>query len=112
MIVRVVNGKTTRILLADDHEMVRAGLRALLQTQPGSEVIGEASTGISAVRMAAELTPDVVIMDINMPGLNGIGDTRQIRAHDIGVKVIALSGFPDRRATREMLEAGASAYVP
>src|SRR3954468_14723925 len=100
--------KKMRVLLADDHEMMRSGLKALLQSQPGVEVVAEAENGRTAVRLAAELTPDVVIMDINMPDLNGIGATRQICAGGAGPKVIGLSGHSDRRFTREMLRAGAS----
>src|SRR5438876_12127716 len=109
--ISTVPNRKTRVLLADDHEMVRAGLRALLQSQPNVEVIAEAENGRTAVRLASELMPDVVIMDINMPDLNGIGATRQIRAGGAGPKVIGLSGHSDRRFTREMLKAGASAYV-
>src|SRR5688572_23501468 len=103
---------STRILLADDHAMVRNGLRALLQGEAGMEVVGEATNGRTAVRLAAELSPDVVVMDINLPDLNGIEATRQIRANNGDApKVIALSAYSDERSTREMLRAGASAYV-
>src|SRR5207237_4274111 len=77
--ISTVPNRKTRVLLADDHGMVRAGLRALLQSQPNVEVIAEAENGRAAVRLASELMPDVVIMDINMPDLDGIGATRQIR---------------------------------
>src|SRR5690349_19211404 len=103
---------TTRILLADDHEMFRAGLRALLDHETGIQVVGEAKDGRTAVRMAAELSPDVVIMDINMPDLNGVDATSQIsRNHGDWPKVIALSTYSDERHIRDMLKAGASAYV-
>jgi two-component system, NarL family, response regulator NreC len=102
----------TRILLADDHEMLRAGLRSLLEDEAGFEVIAEAEDGRTAVRLAAELSPDVVIMDIHMPDLNGVEATRQIKnGNGDGPKVIALSAHSDERFAREMLRAGASSYV-
>jgi DNA-binding NarL/FixJ family response regulator len=102
----------TRILLADDHKMIRSGLRSLLEDEPGFEVIAEANDGRTAVSLAAELSPDVVIMDIHMPDLNGIEATWQIKgANGNGPKVIALSAHADERYAREMLRAGASGYV-
>ena len=103
--------RNTTILLADDHAMMRAGLKLLLQSLPGVKVIGEAGDGRTAVRMAGELSPDVVVMDINMPDLNGIEATRQIRAQGKGPKVIALTAYSPSKFTTEMLKAGASAYV-
>jgi DNA-binding NarL/FixJ family response regulator len=100
-----------KILLVDDHAMMRSGLRALLQGRPGYEVVGEASDGRQAVKMVASLSPDVVVMDLRMPDLNGIEACRQTIAAKPGVKVIGLSGGTDERATVEMLRAGASAYV-
>jgi two-component system response regulator NreC len=102
-----------RILVADDHHMVREGLRALLESEPGVKVVAEAEDGRTAVRLAQELSPDVVIMDISMPDLNGVEATRQIRANlnGEGPKVIALSGHADRRFTTEMLKAGATGYI-
>ena len=102
----------TRILLADDHEMLRSGLRVLLAAEPGMEVIAEARDGRTAVRLAAEMSPDVVVMDIGMPDLNGIEATRQIKgANGQGPKVVALSAHSDERYVQEMVRAGASAYV-
>src|SRR5688572_22058162 len=104
----------TRILLADDHKMFRAGLRSLLEEQPGFEVIAEADDGRTAVRLAAELLPDVVVMDISMPDLNGIEATRQIKdgnGERRSPKVIALSAHTDERFAKEMLRAGASGYI-
>jgi two-component system response regulator NreC len=107
------SGMNIRILLADDHQMVRSGLRALLKHEPGVEVVAEAEDGRSAVRLAGELSPDVVIMDISMPDLNGVDATRQIRKNHngSGPKVIALSGHADRRYATEMLKSGATGYV-
>lgn len=100
-----------RILLADDHKVLRDGLRSILASEEGFEVIGEASDGRTAVEMARSLVPDVVIMDIGMPDLNGVDATRQIRAENPDVKVIGLSMYSDRRYVLGMLEAGASGYV-
>jgi DNA-binding NarL/FixJ family response regulator len=100
-----------RVLLVDDHQMMRSGLRALLEEKLGVEVVAEASDGREGVRLAQQLSPDVVIMDINMPELNGIDATRQIRAEGHGPKVIALTGYAPASFVTEMLRAGASAYV-
>jgi len=100
-----------RILLADDHKIVREGLRTLLEKQPGMEVVAEAEDGCTAVRLVWELSPDVVIMDIAMPDLNGIEATRQIIAKNHRIKVVALSMHSDRRFVAGMLKAGASGYL-
>jgi len=107
------NGKlgNANIVLVDDHGMVRSGLRALLQREPGLAIIGEAADGRSAVRLIQELSPDVVVMDLHMPDLNGIEATRQIVAASPGIKIIALSASSDESATIEMLRAGAVGYV-
>ena len=97
-----------RILVADDHKIVREGLIALLQKQSNMQVVGEAEDGRQAVRLAAELQPAVVIIDIGMPDLNGIEATRQIVAEDPRIKVIALSMHSDKRFVKGMLKAGAS----
>lgn len=102
---------STRILLADDHKIMREGLRVLLDRQQDIEVVGEAEEGRTTVRLVRNLSPDVVIMDIEMASLNGIEATRQIVAKTPEVKVIALSVHSDRRFITEMLKAGASAYV-
>jgi DNA-binding NarL/FixJ family response regulator len=101
----------TRLLLADDHPMFRAGLRALLERRPGHSVVVEASTGREAVALAREHEPEIAIVDVGMPDLNGILATREIRASLPSVRVIALSTHADRRYVVEMLAAGASAYV-
>jgi two-component system response regulator NreC len=100
-----------RILLVDDHKIVRAGLRSLLDKQSGMMVVAEADDGRSAMRLIRELNPDVVIMDVAMPDLNGMEATRQIVADYPSVKVIALSMHSDRRFVTGMLEAGASGYL-
>jgi two-component system NarL family response regulator len=100
-----------RVLLADDHQMLRDTLRSMLESEGQIEVVGEAGDGRSAVSMARTLAPDIVVMDITMPDLNGVEATHQIKAENPKVKVIALSRHSDRRYVLRMLEAGASGYV-
>ena len=100
-----------RVLLADDHTIMREGLRTLLEKEPNIEVVAEAGNGQTTVRLAQELSPDVVIVEIAMPGLDGIGATRQMIAEFPGVKVVALSMYSDRQFVVGMLKAGASAYL-
>jgi DNA-binding NarL/FixJ family response regulator len=101
-----------RILLADDHKMMRDGLRALLERQPAMEIVGEASTGYEVLTQAEKLQPDVVVMDVTMPELNGVEATRRLVAARPTLKVVALSVHTDRRYMMAMFEAGAVAYVP
>jgi DNA-binding NarL/FixJ family response regulator len=91
--------------------MMRAGLKALLTDEPGIEIVGQAPDGRTAVRLAAEVSPDVVVMDIHMPDLNGIDATRQITANKGAPKVVALSAYSSEHYAREMLRAGASGFV-
>jgi DNA-binding NarL/FixJ family response regulator len=100
-----------RILLADDHEIVRRGLCALLQKREGWEVCGEASDGREAVEMAKKLKPDVIIVDIGMPSLNGLDTTRQLMQHDPQFKVIVLTITDSDQVIREALDAGARGFV-
>jgi two-component system response regulator NreC len=100
-----------KILLADDHKLMREGLRMLLEELGGVTIVGEADNGISAVRMARDLKPDLVLMDIAMPDLNGIEATRRIMIESPGVKVIALSMHADKRFVKGMFAAGAAGYV-
>jgi DNA-binding NarL/FixJ family response regulator len=101
----------TRILLVDDHPVLRSGLRALLDREKGMEVVGEAENGRTALRLARQLKPDVVLMDISMPDMNGIEASRQIVAETPGTKVLALSMHADRRFVVGMLKAGAHGYI-
>jgi two-component system response regulator NreC len=100
-----------KVLIADDHQIIREGLCAMLEKEHDIKVIGEAFDGRMTERMAQELVPDVIIMDVAMPDLNGIEATRQIVAKLCGVKIIALSMHDDRRFVLDMLKAGAAAYI-
>ncbi len=100
-----------RILVADDHEVVRQGVRALLEAQPGWKVVGEAATGRDAVGTARELQPDVVVMDISMPELNGLEATRQIVKAAPLTQVLVLTIHASEQAAREVLAAGARGYI-
>lgn len=100
-----------KILVADDHKVMREGLRTLIEKQPGMEVIAEAENGRMALKLIKKLSPDIAIMDIAMPDLNGIEATRQIVAEAPGTKVIALSMHSDRQFVTRMMSAGASGYL-
>ena len=100
-----------RVLLADDHKIVRDGLRSLLEKNGGLQVVGEAYNGQVAVELANTLLPDVVVMDIGMPIMNGIEATEQIIENQSDAKVLGLSMHCDRRFVSSMLEAGASGYL-
>lgn len=98
----------TKIVPADDHRLLREGLKSLLEGEDDMQVIGEADNGRHAIEVAEEVGPDVVVMDIGMPELNGIEATRRIVHDHPGTKVIALSMHSDRRFMGEILKAGAS----
>ena len=100
-----------RILLADDHKITREGLRSLLEKEPDMEVVAEAEDGRTTVSLVRELQPDVVIMDVSMPDLNGMEAARQIGSEFGGVKIIALSMHSDSLFVTEMLKSGASGYL-
>ncbi len=102
---------SVRILLADDHAILRQGLRSLLEKEPDIEVVGEAKDGREALRLVRELVPDIAIMDITMPNLNGVDATQQIVSVDPKVKVIGLSIHSRSAFIADMLRAGASGYV-
>ncbi|RLI33804.1 DNA-binding response regulator [Candidatus Bathyarchaeota archaeon] len=100
-----------KILLADDHEIVRYGLRCVIEEQPDMEVVGDAVNGRTAINLTHQLKPDVVIMDISMPDMNGIEATRRIRKEIPDTKVIVLSMHHKRQFVIDMLKAGVSGYI-
>lgn len=103
--------KSIQLMLVDDHEMVRRGLAIFFQTLDDFEVIAEATDGESAVALASELHPDVVLMDINMPVMNGITTTRLIREKCPNTKVVVLTSSDDVTSLREVIRAGAFDYL-
>ena len=109
MVRETVTG--VRLLIADDHEVVRRGIRALLETEPGWTTCGEAANGREAVEMAVSATPDVVILDVSMPELNGFEATRQIRKALPQCEVLILTMHDSEQVLRESLAAGARGYV-
>lgn len=100
-----------RVLIVDDHTILREGIRSLLERESDIEVVGEAADGEEAVAKAAELKPDVVLMDIGMPKMNGIEATRKIRLQHPNIKVLILSMHDDEEYVRPIMQAGASGFV-
>jgi DNA-binding NarL/FixJ family response regulator len=100
-----------RVLIAEDHRTVREGLRMILKTQPDIEVVGEADDGLAAVEMAKSLNPDIVIMDVSMPRLNGLKATRELQRSLPNVKVLTLTRHKDDGYLQQLLRAGVSGYV-
>jgi len=100
-----------RLLVAEDHPVYRDGLRALLGSMPDVDLVGEAEDGDAAVRMAGELTPDIVLMDLGMPGRNGIEATREITAAQPGIGVLVLTMFEDDDSVFSAMRAGARGYL-
>jgi DNA-binding NarL/FixJ family response regulator len=104
-------GRKIRILIADDHPVLRRGLRALIEEEPDMEVVGEAGNGLEAVQLAERLRPDVVIMDISMPELDGLEATRRIRERSPSTYILILTVHAQERYLFPVLKAGASGYV-
>jgi DNA-binding NarL/FixJ family response regulator len=100
-----------RVLLADDHRVVREGLSCLITDESDMEVVGEVSNGADAVQQAVELRPDVVVMDVSMPVLNGLEATKRIKAVASQIKIIALTVYEHHTYVRELLAAGADGYI-
>jgi DNA-binding NarL/FixJ family response regulator len=103
--------KSARVLIADDHEIVRQGIRAIVQSRQGFEACGEACDGREAVQMALNLRPDIVVIDIGMPHLNGLEATRQIVQNDPSIKVLVLTMHESEQIVRDVLTAGARGYL-
>lgn len=100
-----------RIMLVDDHTMVREALRMVLEQDKGMDVVAAVGDGETALRMATELAPDIVVMDVNLPGQSGIETTRRLLGRHPQIKVLALSTYLDRRIVQQMLDVGASGYI-
>jgi CheY-like chemotaxis protein len=110
-VMRLTESSRWRVMIVDDHAMVRQGLRSILETYPDLEVIGEAANGIEAVEFAHNKQPDVVVMDINLPGMNGIDATRRIKKETPNTVVIGLSVHYSSQTEAALMEAGASALL-
>ena len=100
-----------RILIADDHETVREGIRLIIETQTDMEVVGEAGDGREAIRLAEELIPDIVLMDVSMPELNGLLATAKLKRVMPDIKILTLTRHTDEAYLQELLQAGVSGYV-
>jgi two-component system, NarL family, response regulator NreC len=103
--------KRIRVLLVDDHETVRQGLRMVLESQPDIEVVAEASTGRSAVELSERYQPDVVVLDLSMPDMNGLAAAQAIRQRHTGIAIVALTRHDDAAFVDELMKAGAAGYV-
>lgn len=100
-----------KVLLVDDHELVRIGIKRLLQDIQGIKVVGEASSGEQAVLFAKDMQPDVVVMDVHMPGIGGLEATRKMIRHNPDIKILALTIYEDEPYPSRLLQAGASGYI-
>jgi two-component system, NarL family, response regulator LiaR len=106
-----VTGKPIRVLIVDDHAMVRKGLTTILKTDSGLELVGEANDGREAIEFCEKLKPEVVLMDLVMPGLGGVAATRTIHQRWPEMKVIALTSFQEKELVQDALQAGAIGYL-
>jgi DNA-binding NarL/FixJ family response regulator len=107
----MTESKTIRILLADDHRIMRDGLKFLIKNQPNMDVVGEACHGKEAIEKTLDIAPDIVIMDVNMPNLDGIEATKTINQKNPSIKIVALSAHLEKNIIEQILKAGASAYI-
>jgi two-component system response regulator NreC len=101
-----------KVLLADDHTVLRAGLKTLFNAQPDIEVIAEAANGEETVTKSLEFSPDIVLMDITMPGMSGLEATREIKKHNPAIKILVLTMHEDENHLYQMIHAGANGYLP
>lgn len=104
-------GNSIRILIAEDHQTVREGIKLLVNTQPDMEIVGEADDGHRAIELAGELDPDVIVMDISMPGLNGLKATKILRSKSPDLRIVTLTRHTDDGYLRQLISAGANGYV-
>jgi len=104
-------GPRLRIVLVDDHHVIRSGLRSLLEGEKDMEVVGEAGDGLEAISLADHLLPDLILMDVSMPKMDGFEATRCIKARHPSISIIGLSMFDDEQTSLKMLNAGAHAYL-
>ena len=103
--------ETIRVLIADDHQLVRQGLVALLSVKPGVEVIGQAEDGFQAIKLAHSLKPDIILMDLLMPGKNGIEATREIKADNPDARILIITSFAEDENVYQAIKAGALGYL-
>ena len=103
--------QTIRIVIADDHPLMRSGIRDLLQSEPDLEVVGEAASGEEALRLVKVAKPDVLLLDMNMPGTPGVEVARKLRSQNANVQVLALSAYNDQAYVAGLMECGAAGYV-
>ena len=109
--MKTSNENKIRVLIADDHGIMRKGLELIISNSEKIEIIAQADTGLKAIEMARRLSPDIVLMDISMPGLNGIDAAKQIRIDNPDIKIIALSAHSNKHFVKDMLKAGGSGYI-
>jgi DNA-binding NarL/FixJ family response regulator len=102
---------TTRVVLAEDHERVRHGIRSLLEKTSDIEVVGEANNGLDAIRLVKELEPDVLLLDVEMPGLNGIEVARRLKSQGLSTRILVLSAYDDQEYILELLDHEVSGYL-
>lgn len=103
--------RSIRVMIVDDHDLVRRGIKAALLNCPDIEVVAESNNGRDALQLCAEYTPDIILMDLHMPGMDGLSTTRGIRAQNQHVQIVALTGYDDEKLVRGVLEAGALSYL-